>query len=496
MALMGLDIGSTGCKCAIFSNDGELLTHKYHEYARSAGSTEFDGAAIWEYLCEMIPEAISGCGDTVSAVCVTSLGEAVAPIGSDGNPLMPFMQSVDQRGEKYITRLDRDLKDHIRDVTGLNPLSRFSLSKMIYVCKEEPRVFEKIWKYMLMGDFIQFKLCGRAVSDYSLSYRTAAFSLNTYGFDDRILAAAGIDSSKMCSVVPPCTVIGTVLPETASRLGFPPGTPVVTGGHDTVPENFCTGLIGEGVAGNGCGTAEGLAVVRKTGTFDPKTLTRYNFSCEPYLKKDHQLIYGINASSGNLMKWYRDQFFTAEHRKALEDGGSIYRLLDEKAPAKPTGLLVIPHFTGSSTPEYSTLTHGTITGLTLSTTPLDIYRALMEGTAYELRYIAEKLKECGIPINEVRASGGGSRSDIWLQIKADVLGAAFSSLEFSDTSVTGCAMMAGVATGVYPDLETAVGIFVKPGKKFSPAAENHEYYLRMFERYKKIRSSMLDIWSN
>lgn len=495
MALMGLDIGTTGCKCAVFTEDGRRLSYQYQEYRRGIGSSEIDGAAIWSCFQEMIPAAVQESGANITAVAVTSCGEAIAPIGKDRAPLHPFFQSIDTRGNRYIDRFSTEVKERIRCVTGLQPLPRYSLSKLAYLRSERQDIFRQAWKYMCLEDYILYCLTGRAVTDYTVSTRTAAFNLYTKAFDPQILGAVGVRPDQMCECVPAGAAVGGVRPSLAAALKLSAGTLVVAGGHDSIPEALCSGLLSSRAAVLGCGTAEGLSVLVPSDTSRGSQLLRYNFNREPYPLSQYHLSFGVNANSGNLIKWFRDVLGADALLQSRRTRENPYRILDRTVPPDPTGLLAVPHFVGSSSPDFVKEARGTITGLRLSTTKGDIYKSLIEGDGYELAYIIEKFSDCGIAMGEIRASGGGAKSNVQLQIKADILGMPLVPMQTRDTTVAGCAMMAGTASGVYESYHQAAGFYAKMGPAIEPIPAHHRRYQELYGSYRTLRTAMLEFWT-
>lgn len=495
MALMGIDIGSTGCKCAVFSADSRQLAKEYREYDRPAGCTEFDGMAIWAHVCEMVPAAVRAAGEPVDAVCVTSIGEAIAPIDKSGVPLHAFMQSIDRRGERYMPALREKVGGRIAEVTGLMPLARLSLSKLAYLRAEHPDAFANAWKFMLLGDFIGFRLSGKAVGDYSAATRTLAFDLDRKCYDSEILSAVGLDPSRMCDTLPTGTAVGEVRAAVARQLSLPPSALVVLGGHDTIPENLSSGLFFTGTANMGCGTYEGVGVLSPVRKGRDETLLGRNFGREPYPVPGVELLTGLNPNAGNLLKWFRDEFGEPERRLAAETGDNAFRLLDGTVPEEPSGLLVIPHLVGSGVPEFDPRAKGTIAGLTLSTTRGQVYRALLESVAYELRHIIELYGDCGIAIREITASSGGAKSPVWNQIRADILGISIVPMRNTDTTLSGCAMLAGAACGIYKGLEEAGKLYVVRGEAVIPDPQRHRYYREMYAGYRTLRSTMMRFWT-
>lgn len=494
MALMGIDIGSTGCKCVVGALDGGTLAKRYRDYGRPAGATEFDGPAIWELVCGMVRECVREAGEPVEAVCVTSIGEAVAPVGRDGAPLHPFMQSTSDKGARRLPELREKIGDRVRAVTGLNPLQRYSLSKIAYLREERPALFRSAWKFMQLGDFIVYRLSGGATTDCSLATRTAMFNLDEKRFDPEILRALGVDPEKMCEVRSLGSVAGEVRDDVACSLGLPPGVAVVLGGHDTIPEQLSAGLLSTGVASVGCGTFEGVGVLVPETKGPVRAFLDNNFSREPYPAPGLEFVNGVNPNAGGLVQWFRDEFGQPECRAAA--GGNPFRLLDELVPDEPSGLLTVPHFCGSGAPEFAAHSRGVTAGFRPTTTRGHVYRSILEGVAYEMAFIVEKYRECGVDIREVLATSGGAKSPVWLRIRADILGIPVVPALTADTTVAGCVMLAGVALGRYPGLAEAAAVFVRRGEPVVPDPAAHAVYRELFRKYRALRNAMLDFWAS
>lgn len=487
MALMAVDVGTTGIKTAVYDENGCQLALKYWEYDRPQGSTEYDGERIWTKLREMIPAAVDEGGQAVTAVGVCSQGEAVAPIGRDGKALYPFLQNTDLRGKPCLDALSEEQKELIRRRGLLAPHPRYALAKMLYIRQREREIFSRLWKYMLFEDFIVYKLTGQAVSDLSIATRTNVFDQSKKAYDAEILSWAGITPEQLPRLLPTGSAAGTVRSMLAGELHLSPETQVVLCGHDCIPENLCSGVLSPSVSSLGCGTAEGVGVLTAEKDLDGEAVLAANLGCERYPVEDFRLLFGFNANSGSVAKWYRDRFGTPL--------GKDYRTLDAAMPEGPSGLLAIPHFSGSSTPDFNSAAAGAIAGLRYSHGPEDIYKALLEGTAYELRFILERMRRAGLAVEEFRVSGGGARSPQWLQIKADILGVPIVPLLRQDATLGGCAMLAGTAAGIYPSLEAAAERYVFTGRPILPNPEDRSEYDRLYGRYKALRALLTDSWA-
>jgi xylulokinase len=286
------------------------------------------------------------------------------------------------------------------------------------------------------------------------------------------------------------TVIGTVDDRVAAELGLPAGVRVVSGGHD----QCCNAL------GGGC--IEPASAVCGIGTFECITPT-YGEIREPMrmlelrLNMEHHVLPGLYVSflyhqAGSLVKWFRDTFAAAD---VAPEGTSIYALLDRELPEAPTNLLVLPHFDPPQWPVHMTDTAGVILGLKTGTRRGEILKAIMECETFHFADSLLALEKLGVETREFMATGGGAKSDAWLQIKADIFGVPFVRPKISEGSLVGAAMLAGIATGVYGSAAEAVEVFVKRERRFEPNAVRHAIYKEKLGLYRELFPATRDLLS-
>jgi len=194
----------------------------------------------------------------------------------------------------------------------------------------------------------------------------------------------------------------------------------------------------------------------------------------PYIEPGKYVCYAFSFTGGALLKWFTDHLT-----------GGAYPA-EDIFMAEPTGLLVLPHFSGAATPYMDSGSKGAIIGLTLSHTQRDIYYALMEGVCFEMRLNMDCLNHAGIRFESLRAAGGGANSRVWMQMKADILNLPVTALQSVEAGAVGSAMTTGVAIGLFDDLRSAAKIFVQEKETYCPRAEMHEKYNKIYEKYKKL----------
>lgn len=487
MSLLGIDIGTTGCKAASFSEDGCCLAQAYHEYDTfhpAPGRAELDSVEVWRKTKAVIAEvsAATPRDNPVSALSVSAFGEAFVPVTADREILDTSILCIDERGREYAERLEAEFGQE--RFYSINPNiigPAYSLPKMLWLRDHKPETYEKADYFLLWSDLAAFMLGCDPVANNSHANRTILFDIERNDWSDELLAWSGIPRDKLGRVVNGGEVIGQVAPGMADELGLPRDVAVVAGGHDQCCNALGCGTIRAGSAVCGMGTFECITpVYAKPG----RTLEML----EEGLNIEHHVLPGLYVSfvfnqGGALVKWFRDTFAAND---PVPVGADIYRLLAAEMPIEPTRLLVLPHFQPPVSPRFINDTAGIIMGLRTTTRRGEILKAIMECTTLYFADSIEGLRRIGVDTREFIVSGGGARSDEWLQIKADIFGVPFVRPRVTEGGVLGAAMLAGMATGRLSSAEEAAGVFVQRDRVFEPDAARHAIYREKHALYRQV----------
>jgi len=482
MRIAGLDIGTTGCKLTVFDENGTRLGKAYRDYPvrRAVSGHEIDVSAMMESVYAVIGEMAAQYPD-IAGIGVTSFGETFVMVDAAGEPLHNAMLYTDPRGARECAELTERLgAGHIARVTGLAPHEMYSISKMMWIRRNRPQVYAAAKRIHLIEDFVVWHLTGRAQIDYSLATRTMAFDIHKLAWSEEVFAAAGIDISLMSRPVPTGTSAGNITPAAAGRTGLDKGCVIVSVSHDQVAAAVGAGAFDGSVAVDGAGTVECLTPIYDSIP-DIDVMAKGYFSVVPYVVPGKYVAYAFSYTGGALIQWAMETFGRGETNERMEQGYGR----DE-----PTGLLVLPHFAGAATPYMDTGSRGAILGLTTASTAAEIYRACMEGVAYEMRLNYEALGGSGIHFTRLHATGGGARSRLWMQMKADVLDLPITALKTVDAGTVGSAMLTGVAVGLYADLPDAAARMVQEMETYHPRGEMHAKYMKIYERYKAVYNAV------
>ena len=493
MIFLGLDVGTSSCKCSAFDANGELIAEASREYAKTPGQTGLDAENVFADVCA----AVGGCAKQIkdkcgnhqiSSVTVSSFGESFVAINKSGGIMSDIIIYSDSGGDKEVEILKQKVPD-IAKIAGANPKAFYALPKMMHVLKTRPEIAKNLWKFLQVSDYIIHRLCGEAVIDYSVACRSLALDVLKQNWSPEILAAAGLDANKLSSPVPAGTVAGVIHKHLAGELNLPEDTKIVVGVHDQIASAAGAGALREGEAVVGTGSVECITPVFGSPRLDPGFLD-CNFACIPHVAPGRYATYAFTMSGGSLLTWYRDRIVPHLKITAKEKNCSVYKLLDESCPKEPSDLIIVPHFGGTGTPELDPLASGTMAGFSMTMGLPEIYRAILEGLCFELRYNRDRLALFDVTFSTLRATGGGTRSDIWLQLKADILGIPVSPLRNADAGTAGGAMLAAVATGEFSSFEEAAKVFVKVREPFLPDGRKKEYYDEKYGKYKRLRQAM------
>jgi len=487
MFIAGLDVGSTNVKITVMNRNGEIAHYGYRDYPsnRNVEAHEINVVDIWEAAKILLKDAMAAVPQ-LSAVGITSFGESMAILDADGEVLFPAMMYTDPRGTEEVELLRERLgDDFICATAGTNAYPMYSLPKLMWIKKHRPDVYEKTQHICLISDYLIFKLTGERKIDYALAARTMGLDIRKKEWSPEIFEAAGICKSLFSQPVPAGTYAGRILPDVAAELGISNELKIVVSCHDQAAAAVGANVMRAGIATDGCGTLQCMTPVFSILP-EGRTLQDNQYAIVPFLREDTYCTYAFSFVGGSLTKWFVSHFATAYEAEAAETNESIYQVLEQKMTDEPTGILVLPHFAGAGTPYMDTQSKGAFVGMTLHHTPADMFKAIMEGIAYEMRINMERLKNSGVQINELHATGGCAKSKLWLQLKADILGVPITRMSTDEAGTIGGIMLTGVATGVYADLDEAAKMLVQPLDTYYPRADMQAKYDKHYQRYSRL----------
>jgi len=482
MFIAALDLGTTGCRTFIFDLAGTIIASDYQEWQSfypNPAFVEQDANIWWNSIKITIENAIkkSGIDKTeIVSLSVTNQRETIVPVDKDGNPLHNALVWQDRRTIDQVEYIKEKIGlDKIYKTTGLTIDPYFSATKILWFKDKKPEIYQKTHKFLLVSDFIIFKLTGKYYTDFSNASRTMLFDIKKLKYSEEIASALEIDLDKMPEAIGSGVDIGEI--ETDETL-FDKKTLVVTGAGDQQSAALGVGVVSPGEIKCTTGTGSFILAYLSQPKFDPEKRVLCSCHAVPGTWVQEASIF----TTGAVLRWFRDQVGHAECT-AAQEGQDPYDLISaeaEKSSIGANGILLIPHFVGSGAPHWNPHAKGIIFGLALGHERKDLYRAVMEGVAYEIRKNIEVFKELGIEAKELMLTGGGSRSDFWNQIYADVLGIPCVRNVIEESTSLGAAILAASGAGLFSDIAKAAENLCKVDKKWLPNDNRHEIYRKFY----------------
>jgi xylulokinase len=491
MSIIGLDIGTTGCKAIVFDYDGHILGQAAREYAILTPQPDWfeqDAEEVWQLAWAALSQAVAmASNDPPVALAVSCQGEAIIPVDSDGRPLRPAILGMDTRtGAENEWLAEQFGAEALFERTGMPLHTINTLPKLLWLQRHEPALWQSAHQFLLYEDFFLLRLGGQASISHCLASRTQMYDLSVGDWADDILAECGVERERLAPLAPANGgVVGTLRSELAAELGLSQTLLLVSGGHDQACAALGSGVTSAGQAMVSTGTAEVVEVAMDSPTLAP-ALRDGGISVYRHVVPGLFLAMTLNHSGGLLLRWFRDTLGKWEMEQARQTGQDAYDFLLADAPADPTRLLVLPHFAGSGTPTLNTSSKGAILGLTFGDTTASIAKAILEGLTFELRINLDLLRDAGINISELHAVGGGARSNLWLQLKANIGQIPLRVPHVIEAACLGAALLAGVGAGIYPDVASAAAqtVHITHQIKLQPALV--EAYNRRYALYRQL----------
>lgn len=484
--LLGIDFGGGASKATLIDTLGNIIaesTAEYPTYYPEGGGCEQEPKDWKKALIDNIAVLKEKSKiDTADILCIAVDSATHTAVLCDENkePIRPAIHWTDSRSIKESNELNKTLGDEIFKTSLHRPSTFWTLPQIIWVRNNEPENFKKIKHIFFEKDYVRYLLTDVFCTDYIEAEGSMLFDCEKLCWSEQLCKVAGIDISCLPPIKNPCDIIGNVTAAAAEMTGLTEGTPVICGTTDTVMEVFASGAVKKGDVTVKLATAGRICVITDK-PYPHRDLVNYSHVAEG-------LWYPGTAtkSAASSYRWYRDTF------------GGNYKELDEGAKQVPIGcegLRFHPYLNGELSPYADPMLCGSFTGVRATHTKAHFTRAVLEGVCYALLDSRSVLTDAGIDYSlTATAIGGGTKGELWRQIAADVLGMTLKTVESSDSSL-GSAMLAGIAIGVFKDVEDAAEKCVKFKSVTEPNPENTEKYRKVFEEYKKIHDALAPIYN-
>lgn len=486
--LLGIDIGTSACKVAVFDEEGRVLaqaSRDYPVYYPKSGWAEQDPEEWWDAICRGIRSVLEA--EEVSAEEICGIGVdgqswSAIPVDREGRVLDRTPIWMDTRAREICGRVKKEaFADEIFEAAGNEFLPSYSTPKMLWFKQERPDIFQKTYRFLQSNSYIAYRLTDRMSQDYSQGYGIHFFDMNRLTYREELANKLGLTQE----LVPPLSgcdeIIGEVTEKAAKITGLRAGTPVVAGGLDAACGTLGAGVYQAGQTQEQGGQAGGMSICTD------RALAHRKLILGTHVVPGRWLLQGGTVGGGGVLKWFRQE---------LGKGMSFDELTAEaeKVSAGAEGVLFLPYMAGERSPIWNPDAKGVFYGLSYDKTKGHMIRALLEGVAFSLEHNLRTAEETGACVDVMNAMGGSANSLLWTQIKADVTGKTIQ-VPASDTATTlGAALLAGVGCGVYRDYEEAVNRTIRITRVQKPDRERHEIYGHCMEEYLKLSKKMQEIW--
>jgi xylulokinase len=498
--LLGIDIGSSGCKVAAFSVNGTVLAQdnvEYNIYYPQPGWAEQNPEEWWRAVCKAIKQImqsgrikakeIKGIGidgQSWSAIAVNKKGEVL-----HNTPIW-----MDTRAKEICDEIARKIGEERLFETSGNPLQpSYTLPKILWYKKHLPDVYSKIDKILQSNSFIAFRLTGVYSQDSSQGYGYNCYDMRKGGWDKALCSELGVNPAFLPEIVPCHHVIGKVTTKAAEETGLTKDTPVVAGGIDCACGTLGVGVINPGQTQEQGGQAGGMSICIDSYKADKRLIL------SRHVVPGLWLLQGGTVGGGGVIKWFEKEFCAAEREIAARQGNSSYAEIDKEAEIinpGSDGMVFLPYMAGERSPIWDKNARGVYYGIDFSKTRAHFARASMEGVAYSLKHNIEVAESIGVKVKTLCAMGGAANSRLWTQIKSDVTGKHIVVPSSDTASALGAAILAGVGTGVYRDFSDAVNNTVHVKREHTPDLEKHKAYQKGYVIYRSLYNNLKSLMEN
>ena len=488
-----LDIGTSGVKVLIVSDSGKVISKSYRTYPceyPKPGWVEQNVDIVWEKLCEASNEAIYNAN--VSANSIKSLGISsqrgtFIPVDRNLKPLMNSIVWSDTRADKELDLiLEKISKERYYEISGVPPSSVWSYAKIKWYIENRKGLLEKTFKFLNGQEYFLSKLGAEELStDPSSITMNGMLDIDNLDWSKELCDLIGLPIDMLPVMGTPARMVGKISKEASSETGFPKDMPIAIGGGDQQCTAIGAGVIKEGMAVVILGTGGAIIAHIDTRRKDKEKKVVFGGSCIPE-KWDME---GLQATGSGTLKWWEENFSQSENSAAQEFGLNVYEIINleaSKSPPGSKGLIFFPFFQGQSTPSYDYYAKGGFLGISFAHNKKDIIRSIMEGTVFELNMIKEAMETVlDKQFYSLRISGGGTKSDLWNHIQADIYGEPIERLKITDCASIGAAILGAYGCKFFTSIEEGVEQMVSVIETIEPVEKNHQIYSETYDIFLK-----------
>ncbi|MEH1849834.1 MAG: xylulokinase [Nostoc sp.] len=474
--VVGLDLGTGGVRTIAVDLQGQIIaqsTRSYPLLTPQPGWTEQNSSDWVEASLDALLDVTQQLdGHRAIALGLSGQMHGMVPLEAKGKVIRPAILWNDQRTGKAVVEIEATIpRQELIERTGNPAITGFQLPKLLWLRTEEPQAYARLWQILLPKDYLRYVLTGEAVTEPSDASGVGCLNLANQQWDIDILHALDINPALFPPVIKSTAIAGQLKSEIAARVGLPVGLPVVTGGGDNAAAAIGLGISSSNLNRGSLSIGTSGVIFAPCDQPIPDPEGRVHLFC--HVDGGYHLL-GVTLAAGGSLRWYRDRFAPHISYTDLMD-------MAERSLPGARGVLFLPHLSGERSPHLDPDTRGALVNLSLAHTQADITRAVLEGVAFSLRSTLSLISAIA-PVNQLLATGGGARSNIWLRILADVLQTELIAPKAEEGAAYGAAILSMVGIGAYPNLEAALNIYAQDRNVVQPQA--NPLYEAGFKRYK------------
>jgi xylulokinase len=495
--LLGIDIGTSGTKTLICNDRGKVIataTVEHPIHSPNPGWSEQDPRDWWRSTCKATKAVLKQAKikpTEIQGIGLSGQMHGSVFLASDEKPLRPALLWNDQRTAEQCAQIESKAggREALIELVANPALTGFTAPKILWVRQHEPKVYERTKHILLPKDYIRFCMTGEFATEVSDASGTLLLDVVNRTWSDRLLSLLDIDKSLLAKLHESPEVTGALSRQAAGATGLRQGTPVVGGAGDQAAGAVGNGIVTSGIVSATLGTSGVVFAHSDHPTRDPKG--RVHTMCHAVPGK--WCVFGCMLSAGGSLQWFRNQLGSNEVLAAKKRKIDPYDLLIAEAAKSPPGaegLFFLPYLTGERCPHPDPCARGGWIGLTTRTRRRDMIRSLLEGVTFGMRDALEIMKQMQIPISEIRASGGGARSDFWRHLQADIYNYPVVMTNAAEGPAYGAALLAGVGTGAFKSVEEACGNSIQRALKVTPNKKLVAQYDKHFAIYDRLYADL------
>src|SRR5918995_2132241 len=475
--LVGLDVGTGGARAVAINHSGEIVAEassEYPLYTPRPGWTEQDPEDWWKGAKEVLAKVAAEAGEEVGGIGLTGQMHGSVFLDRAGAVIRPALLWNDQRTEVQCEKITEAVgKERLIRLAGNPALTGFQAPKILWLRDEEPENHSRVARVLLPKDYVRLRLTGEHATDASDAAGTLLLDIQARDWSGEILDALEIPQEWMPEVYEGPENSGALRESVAEELGLPPGIPVAAGGGDNAAAAIGTGIVRPGLVNSSVGTSGVLFAHAEEFTPDPSG--RLHAFCHAVPGAYH--LMGVTLSAGGSLSWWRETL-----------GGDFDELVGEASDVPPgsEGLVFLPYLSGERTPHLDPKARGAFFGLTARHGAPHMTRAVMAGVILSLRDSLEIMRDLDVPIRDVRATGGGAKSDLWRRLQADIYGIPIRRTVADEGPAYGAALLAGVTSGAYADVDEATSVVKLRKETTELDEERSKIYKEYYEVYRSL----------